>query len=93
MKKIIVIGAETFSIIIIRTTVSEDSYNPTVGDHHTWTVKAFHGNVLLYTDKTRAEDNVLTLVRAAHDYIERGATKTDMPQKTLEQKLSEMGFN
>lgn len=92
MKKHITIGAENFTIIIIKTTVVEDAYSDTVADSHTWIVKVMQGSVLLNSDKTRVENSVIQLVRNAHDFIDKAACKTD-PGKTLEQKLSDMGFN
>lgn len=93
MKKIIEQGGTIFTIIVSKTTITHDAYNKSTDKNHTWTVKAFEGTVLLYTDKTRVEGNVITLVKSAHDYIDRGALKPEEQEKTLEQKLSEMGFN
>ncbi len=93
MHKYIQQGDKTFTIIVSKTTITHDAYNKSTDESHTWTVKAFEGTVLLYTDKTRMEDNVITLVRSAHDYIDRGALKPEEQEKTLEQKLKEMGFN
>lgn len=92
MKKYITIGSETFTIVISKTTITSDAYNKAAQVNHTWTVEARQGETLLSTDKTRNEDSVLQLVRNAHDFIEKCACKNDA-SKTLEQKLSEMGFN
>lgn len=92
MKKNITIGEENFTIIVSKTTITEDAYNKANTDHHTWTVKVIQGDTLLNTDKTRVESSVLQLVRNAQDFIEKAAVG-NAHQKTLEQKLSEMGFN
>lgn len=92
MKKIITLGSEVFTIVVIKATITNDAYNKAAQVNHTWTVKALQGETLLCTDNTRDEDNVITLVSAAHTFIEKCACKSDA-DKTLEQKLSEMGFN
>lgn len=92
MKKYITIGPETFTIIVSKTTVIEDEYRETVGGVSTWTVKAMKDEVLLQMDKTKSEMFVIPLVENAESYIRKCALHKG-EEKTLEEKLKELGFN
>jgi hypothetical protein len=92
MKKHITIGPETFTIIVSKTTVIEDAYTETVGGVNTWTVKAMKDEVLLNVDKTKSEMFVIPLVENAESFIRKAAIHKS-EEKTLEEKLKELGFN